>query len=120
MSLYSFTGANNPDPTAQAGYNQYIQQGQNMINPGQAAIGQSNPISAAAISGLAQAMKGMGSDQPLPAQLPPDIAQAALQQGAANNPNVNGQNMGGVGPTQQNLALANALQNPSSFQGISY
>lgn len=119
MSLYNFTAPPNQDPSYQTGMNQYMQQGQNGINPGQAQIAQSNPISAAGMANLAKAFQ-QGQQPPLPAQLPPDISQAALQQGAANNPNINGQNMGGVGPTQQNLALANALQNPSMFQGISY
>lgn len=106
-NLYSFTGQGAPDPSAQAGLNQYVQQGQNMISPGQAQIAQSSPISAAGALNLALAIKSAG--QPLPAQLPTGIAQQALAQGAQTNPNMNGQNMGGVGPTQQNIALAQGL-----------
>lgn len=116
--LYSFTGASSPDQTSQAGYNQYIQQGQQGISPGQAQVAASNPISAAGISNLG---KILGQQPPslLAQQLPPDIAQQAMDQGAQMNPNVNGQNMGGVGPTQANLALANALQASQQQPGIS-
>lgn len=119
--LYNFTGATNPDQTLQPGMAQYIAQGQAGLQPGPQQIAASNPISAVGQMGLGKALAQAIPQQPLPAQqLPPAVAQSALQQGAAQQPNVNGQNMGGVGPTPQNLALANMLQNPNQNQGISY
>jgi len=101
MTPFSFLGPAQPDPSAQQGMNQYIQQGQSQINPGQAQVAQSNPISAAALQNLAKSLQQQ-PQQPLPAQQPvsPDAAQMAL-----SNP-VGGQ----VGPTPQNLQLAQALQ----------
>lgn len=117
-SLYNFTpGSSGSDPTQQAGYNQYIQQGQNMISPGQATVQAANPISAAGAANLAQAFAQSKQQPQLPAQLPSGIAQQALAQGAQMNPNVSGQNMGGVGPTQQNLALAQGLMQSQMPQG---
>jgi hypothetical protein len=125
MSLYSFTGSSGPDPNAQSNLNQYYQQGLAALQPGQQQVAASNPITSTGTSLLSKALAQAGQQQPqLPAQFPAGIAQQAMQQGAAQNPNVNGQNMGGVGPTQQNLALANMLmqqqQQPSDYQGVSY
>lgn len=116
MSLYNFsTGQSSQDPTQQAGYSQYIQQGQNSISPGQYVTQASNPISAATMAGFAKALQQ--PQQQLPAQMPSGVAQQALAQGAQISPNVSGQNMGGVGPTQQNLALAQGLMQPQMPQG---
>lgn len=107
---FQFTTPAN-QPNDQAGLQQYIAQGQNLINPGQAQVAGSNPVGAAGAANLANALKTLQS-QPTVPQLSPDASQAALQQGAAMNPNSpSGINMGGVGPTQQNLALAQGLQN---------
>ena len=98
--LFSFTSTqgNQQDPSAQAGLNQYIQQGQSQINPGQAQVAQSNPISAGGQMQLAQALAKAGQQAPQGV----DPAQAALTNGSQMQPNVNGQNMGGVGPTVNN------------------
>lgn len=117
--LYNFTGQNSQDPNAQANMNQYLQQGQLGISPGPQQTAASNPISSAGISNLAKALSQQTPQLPAQ-QLSPDVAQQAMMQGAAQNPNINGQNMGGVGPTQQNLMLANMLQQPSQNQGINY
>lgn len=119
-NLYSFTGAATQDPTTQAGIDQYIQQGQAQINPGQAQVAGSNPVAAAGMADLAKAFAAAQQQgtpaQSDPSQMPMDVAQQALAQGAAQNPNMGDQNMGGVGPTMQNQALAQALmqqkQNP--------
>lgn len=72
MSLYNFSpGQTGQDPTQQAGYNQYIQQGQNMINPGQATVQASNPIAAAAAANLAKAFSQTQQQPGLSAQQPP-------------------------------------------------
>jgi hypothetical protein len=101
MTPFSFLGPSQQDPSAQQGLNQYIQQGQSQISPGQAAIAGSNPISAAALQNLAKSLQQQ-PQQPLPAQQPvsPDASQMALA-----NP-IGGQ----AGPTPQNLQLAQALQ----------
>lgn len=114
-NLYSFTGQGNSDPS-QAGYNQYVQQGQAQLNPAQSVVAASNPVAAAAQAGLAKNLAMIQQqNQQLPAQGPPTLptSPATMAQGAAANPNVNGQNMGGVGPTPQNLALAQQLMQPS-------
>jgi hypothetical protein len=107
-SAYGFTGPAGQDPSVQAGMNQYIQQGQMGINPGQAQVAASNPIGSVAQNNLAKALAA--SQQPqLPAQVDP--AQAALTNGALMQPNVDGQNMGGVGPTQNNANSMPAYAN---------
>lgn len=115
-NLFSYTGQTNPDPSSQVGMNQYIQQGQSQINPGQAQVAASSPVAAGGTALLAQALAKLGQQPALPAQLPPQISAQALDMGAQANPNVNGQNMGGVGPTQQNLALGQALMDGSGAQ----
>lgn len=108
IAPFSFTGVQpNPDQTYQSGLNQYMQQGQSMIDPGRAQVAASNPINAAGIANLAKAFQQQVPQ--LPAQMPTGIAQQAMAQGAMQNPNVGWQNMGGVGPTPQNLALAQGL-----------
>jgi len=67
--LFNFQGQTAPDQTAQAGLAQYIQQGQQQINPGQPQ--QSNPIQAAGISNLAQAFARNQQQPGLPAQQGP-------------------------------------------------
>lgn len=96
-NLFSFTGQTPSDPTYQAGMNQYVQQGQNLINPGQAQIGASNPISASGYANLANALQQASSTPQLPAQ--------AAQQGLMGSAQ-----MGQPGPTPQALALAQGLQ----------
>lgn len=96
-NLFSFTGPSAPDQTYQQGMNQYAQQGQAMINPGQAQIQQSNPLQTAGMQNLAQSLRQASSQPQLPAQ--------AVQQGLAG-----GAAMGQPGPTPQALALARGLQ----------
>lgn len=104
-------------PNDQAGMQQYIQQGQASINPGQAALAGSSPIAAAGAADLVKALTAL-KQQPAVPGLQPDVSATALGAGAAMNPNApNGQNMGGVGPTQQNLALAQGLQNAAQMPG---
>jgi len=106
---FSFTGTSSaPNQTAQAGLNQYIQQGQIALSPGQTQLAASNPVASAGHAMLGQALQ-QAANTPVPGS---DVAQAAMGFGAQANPNVNGQNMGGVGPTPQNLALAQGLMNP--------
>jgi hypothetical protein len=108
-SSYGFTGAAGQDPSVQAGMNQYMQQGQMGINPGQAQVAASNPIGSVAQNNLAKALAASQQQKQLPAQVDP--AQAALTNGALMQPNVNGQNMGGVGPTQNNADSMQAYAN---------
>jgi hypothetical protein len=104
-------------PNDQAGLQQYLQQGQASINPGQSAVTGSSPIAAAGVSDLAKALATM-QQQPATPQLQPGVSQAALGAGAAMTPNsATGENMGGVGPTQQNMALAQGLQNAAQMPG---
>lgn len=106
-SLYNFSGGQSGiDPQAQANLQQYITQGQAGISPGQASVAASSPVNTAAMANLAKAFAQSQQPQTV------DPAQAALTNGAQMQPNVNGQNMGGVGPTMNN---ANAMQ---SYQGM--
>lgn len=116
MSLYSFTGQNGQDPSAQAGLQQYIQQGAAQINPGAAQVAASNPIKLAAGMGMGQANQLAGQGLP-PPSTPQGQAAAynTMGQGAQMQPNIGGQNMGGVGPTIQN---SQALQNPNYQQQL--
>lgn len=116
---FQFTTPGN-QPNDNAGLQQYIAQGQNAIDPGKAQVAASSPVSAAGGANLAAALAALKAQNPQ--QLPADISQSALGTGAAMNPNSpSGENMGGVGPTQQNLALAQGLQNaaqlPPNAQG---
>lgn len=119
-NLFSFTGQSNQDPSVQAGLQQYLQQGQSQINPGQAQVASSDPISSAGISNLAKALLSSSSAQPLPAQMPPAIAQQAMSPNAlaATTPqmadqaqfmNPGQQISGQAGPTPQALAMAQGL-----------
>lgn len=111
LPSFAFTGqaGQQADP---AGMQQYIQQGQASINPGQAAVAASNPVGMAGAADLAKALASIKSNPTAPPQIQPGVAQAAMGAGAAMNPNSpSGENMGGVGPTQNNLALAQGLQN---------
>ena len=101
MQPFSFLGAASADPSAQQGMNQYIQQGQSQINPGQAQVAQSSPIAAAGGANLARALQM--AQQP---QLPAQAIQNGLNGSAA---------MGQPGPTPQALAWAQGLQ-PQSLQ----
>lgn len=67
--LFGFNGQSGQDQTAQQGLQQYIQQGQLSIDPGQAQIAASNPIAAAGHSNLGQAFQA-AQQQRLPAQQP--------------------------------------------------
>lgn len=110
IPTFQFVAPGN-QPNGGAGQAQYTQQGQAQISPGQPAVAASNPIKTGGMSDLANALKSLQSS-PSPTQLPADVSQTALAAGAAMNPNSpSGENMGGVGPTQQNLALAQGLQN---------
>ena len=106
MSLYSFVGQTGQDQNQAANNSQYLQQGQNMINPGQAQVAASNPITAAGQANLGQILAQLKQQPQLPAQLPSQSAQLGLNGGAA---------MGQPGPTPQALALAQGLQ-PQSVQ----
>ena len=111
MSDYTPLGSSTTDPTMQQHLAQYL--GQMALAPNQQITANSDPAAAAAGKGFASAFH-VSNAPPLPAQgVPPGIAQLAMQQGAQTNPNVNGMNMGGVGPTQQNYqnALAQGLMN---------
>jgi len=101
MQIFSFTGQNQQDPTYQMGLQQYAQQGQSMINPGQAQIAASNPVSFGARQGFGDALAAAAQNGP-PAmqQLPMPVAQKAMEQGAQ---------MGSAGPTVQHLMLAKQL-----------
>lgn len=116
--LFSFTSTpQGQDPSSQAGLNQYIQQGQSQINPGQAQVAASNPITAGGQQGLEAALKAAFQQGP---QGSVDPSQAALTNGAQMQPNSpSGQNMGGVGPTVNNSqALAN-YQGMTTNPGLS-
>lgn len=123
MTLYNFTGLQGgTNPQAQAGLQQYITQGQQGISPGQAQVAASNPVSAAGMQNLAKAFLAQQQQQSMGQQPPTtaagqQAAQTTLANGATIQPNVDGQNMGGVGPTVQNsqaLQLANLLQPPGN------
>lgn len=125
MPMYNFSnGQGQPDPNLQAGMQQYAAQGQSGINPGAVQVAQADPISAQSKQGLAQ---GLGSllknynnqpGQPDPTQMPGGVAQDAMAGGASMQPNSpSGENMGGVGPTVNNLMLAQGLMGqPSAAQ----
>lgn len=88
---------------------QYLQQGQAAINPGQAAVASSSPLAGAGTANLAKALAAMPAS-PSTQTMPAEVAQNAMGAGAQSQPNSpNGENMGGVGPTQNNLALANGI-----------
>lgn len=117
LPLYSFTGANNNsgDPVGMAQYNA---QGQNLVNPGQAQVAAADPISTQAKQGLAQGLGNLLSNQGSQPGISPDAGQNAMAMGAAAQPNSpSGENMGGVGPTVNNLMLAQGLMGqPSAAQ----
>lgn len=109
LPTFQFVAPGN-QPNNGPGQAQYAQQGAAQISPGQPAVAASNPIKTGGMADLANALKSMQDNGPT--QLPADVSQTALAAGAAMNPNSpSGENMGGVGPTQQNLALAQGLQN---------
>lgn len=114
--MFSFTGQGNPDPSAQQGMNQYIQQGQSMIDPGHAAVQASDPVNAAAKSMFANALQNAGKGTP--AQQP-FMPQQNIPNAYAMSPP--GQQWGMQG-TPQNVALGNMLakmpQTPN--EGITY
>lgn len=124
-SAYGFMGQPGQDPSVQAGLSQYATQGQMGINPGQVQVAASSPISTAAQAGMAKALLAARQQQ---SQLPADSAQAALTNGAIAQPNINGQNMGGVGPTMNNAAAMQGYQGndtkllppPNAMQGLNY
>lgn len=96
-NLFSFTGHPLPDQNAQTNVSQYLQQGQSQINPGQAQVAASNPISAAGMQNLQRSFQQAPQQGPMGMQQ----AQMGLQAGAQ---------MGQPGPTPQALALAKGLQ----------
>lgn len=117
LPIFNFTGSQaNPDQTAQAGLQQYLAQGQQGISPGQAQVMASNPIRGAAAANLAQAFgqpNGIAPPQPPQTQMGQQNAYDVMNMGANLQPNAQGLNTGGVGPTQNNayaLRLANFLQ----------
>lgn len=65
------------DQSAQAGLQQYMQQGQAMIDPGQAQVAASNPIAAAGTQGLARAFQQSQQNGP-PATQQPQMNAAGL------------------------------------------
>lgn len=89
---FSFTNAPaSSDQTAQAGLNQYVQQGQSMMNPGQAQVQQSDPLLAAGSQGLAKAFQQSQQNAPqlsAQSQLPiaPGIYQSSQALDAATGP----------------------------------
>lgn len=94
---------------------QYLAQGQLGINPGQMQVAASDPISAAGGQQFGADLANILSNMSGPTPYDPAQAQNALQQGAQAQPNVNGQNMGSVGPTQQTMQ---AMQNPNFAQQV--
>lgn len=109
-SAYGFTGQPGQDQTIQPGLNQYALQGQMGINPGQAQMAMSSPVSTAAQAGFAKALMAANAPQQV------DPAQAALTNGAIAQPNMDGQNMGGVGPTVNNAMSIPAYQGMTTQQ----
>lgn len=79
-NLFSFTNAPSQDQTYQAGIDQYAQQGQSQINPGQAQIAQSSPISAAGHANLANALQQASQQSPFGQPQAPTL-QAGMQAG---------------------------------------
>lgn len=127
MPSFAFTGAPGQQQGPDLGAAQYAQQGQASINPGQAQVAQSSPVSMAGMQNLAKALQAQGQPGPTNPQQPsitPEAGVNALGMGAQMNPNQNGMNMGGVGPTQQNSMLAQgmtaAAQNPGVAQNLPY
>lgn len=100
MALFSFTNPAMQPQQAPAGYqegmNQYNQQGQNMIDPGQAQLQQSNPIAMAGQQSLGQAFQ-QANQQGTPSQ---------MQDMGNFSPDM----MGGLTPTADNWKLGQALQ----------
>lgn len=97
-NLFNFLGQNQPDPSAQQGLQQYIQQGQAMIDPGQAQVAAANPIATAGHAGLANAFQQAAQNPALPQTMqPPQIAT----------------------PMQQMLAQG-LLQPQNQYQGFTY
>lgn len=75
-NMFSFTNPAQQDPSAQAGMQQYIQQGQAALNPGQTQVAASSPIAAAAHAALGNALQQ--PQQPLAAQTPSSGSQAPM------------------------------------------
>lgn len=116
--IYNFTGTGQGvDPNANAGMQQYLQQGQLGIDPGQAQIAASSPVSTAGQMNLAKSLMLAGQ-----ANTQSQAGQDAMTAGANMQPNVNGQNMGGVGPTVNNAnsipSFMSNAQSPTLAQQI--
>lgn len=56
------------DASQQMGMNQYTQQGQNQISPGQAQVTQSSPVAAGGMANLGKTLQQMQQQPQLPAQ----------------------------------------------------
>lgn len=76
--LFSFNGPAGQDPTAQAGTQQYLTQGQMGINPGQIQVAASDPISSAGKMDFSGALKAAMQNGP------PSLQQQAQQPGGMN------------------------------------
>lgn len=124
LTPFSFTGQSIQDPSMQAGMNQYIQQGQNLIDPGQGQVAAADPSAAAAHAGLAKAIaaaiKSNQNNTPMlgdagtnamaqagPAMTTPQAADAYSGMNNGMFPNV-------PGPTLQSGALARGLMQPQT------
>lgn len=128
---FSFYGQSQQDPTLQAGLNQYIQQGQSQIDPGQAQVAASNPIAGAGMANLAAALQKSPQQSPMQ---PIDHSAGQMAMGQANpmttaqsmDPNASFMNgsqplQGQAGPTQENLALAQGLMKyPNALRNYSF
>lgn len=76
--LFAFNGPAGQDPTAQAGTQQYLTQGQMGINPGQVQVAASDPISSAGKMDFSGALKAAMQNGP------PSLQQQAQQPGGVN------------------------------------
>lgn len=71
MPLFAFNSQNNPDPTQMMGMQQYMQQGQMGIDPGQVQIAASDPLSALGKTDFAGALKNAAMNGPPGLNSPP-------------------------------------------------
>lgn len=120
MPSFAFSPQGQPIPD-NGGMAQYQQQGQVGINPGQVALANNAALASAGTGNLAKALQGMqqGGGASNGTQFPAEVSQSAMGAGAAMNPiTPSGENTGGVGPTQQNAALAQGLMNAVPQQGM--
>jgi hypothetical protein len=116
MGLYSFTlPSQQQDQSGGMGMQQYNQQGQGGVDPGRAPAMQA-PQAPALANALQQQIMQQKQQQQQQQNGQFQAGQQALAQGGQAAPNMNGMNMGGVGPTVGNAAAQSQIMGANGIQ----